>query len=163
MAGIRTKVFGNIPVQKGVAILPKGPGLVGPTEIDLDDLPDYAAHLGQLGAFLDRLPSHLETARNRFIEDYKEIGGVIPEWLEDEAPKIYAELFPETPDPRQVTPEQLWSTLNIHRIWVSAGPLVTLDLGIGESGSDHMNYLIDYFLAAYFHLDGKLIELSLES
>ncbi|MBD3679520.1 MAG: hypothetical protein HUJ27_14130 [Rhodobacteraceae bacterium] len=159
MNRIETKVFGEITLDNGSGLVPKGPGLVRPTEIDLADFSDEAADSDALAAFLDQLPSHMETARKRFIEDYEEIAGYIPEWLHDEANEIYVDLFPDTPDPKQITAEQLWARLNVCRMWASEGPSLTIDMQFGEWGADEM----DYIMAAYFELDGTLTDLSLES
>ncbi|ARC87705.1 hypothetical protein [Rhodovulum sp. MB263] len=152
---METKAFGTISLEDGQATLPVGPGIVRPASLDaLATLKDREA-MAALAQFLDRLPRHIEKAREHFLDNYEEVAANVPSWLHENAPEVFRAMFGDAA-PSGIDAEALWTALDLSSVWTRDDNVVVLDLGFRETPMTHA-------FAAEFNYDGTLTGLALAS
>ncbi|MBL3567908.1 hypothetical protein BV509_19710 [Rhodovulum sulfidophilum] len=153
---METTAFGTIPLEDGQATLPVGPGIVRPAGLDVLATVQDRETMAALSEFLDRLPRHIETAREHFLDNYDRVAADVPAWLYENEPGIFAAMFPAAPDAATVDAEALWLALDVNSIWTRDETAVVLDLGFRDTAMPHA-------FAAEFRLDGTLTRMGLAS
>lgn len=150
---METTAFGTVDLYDGQATLPVGPGVLRPVGVDFLATVSDRSKMALAAAFIDSLPRHIEKVRETFLDAYEEIAKPAPAWLKRNAGGAYATLFAGTPDPRDVTPAQLWNSLDVETIWTRQDGVVTVEFGFRETD------MLRAF-AAEFGIDGTLESLA---
>ncbi|MCT4554204.1 MAG: hypothetical protein N4A53_05905 [Pelagimonas sp.] len=151
---LKTKSFGKISLEEGRAILRDS----ADREITLDliEIAHDADKLAATSAFLDGLRTHMDTIHNGFMAHYARIASFVPEWLFDEAPELWKQMFPNRPEPGTVKPDQIWQALELAEIWVDQSGQLTLGFPFRDQN-------LDFRLTAQMSLTGQLGDLRFAS
>ncbi|ARE40525.1 hypothetical protein RGUI_2384 [Rhodovulum sp. P5] len=146
---METNAFGTVRLDDGQATLPVGPGVLRPVGLDFLATVQDRPKMEAAATFIDTLSKHVETVRVAFLDGYDSIAANVPAWLHENAPAAYAALFPDTPNPADITPAQLWDSLDMTAIWSRDDGIVTIAFGFHEVD-------VPRSFAAEFQLDGAL-------
>ena len=144
---LKTKSFGKVSLEDGRAVLRDS----AEREITLDliEIAHDADKLAATGAFLDGLTVYTDTVRDGFMVQYARIASFVPEWLFDEAPDLWKQMFPNRAEPGAVKPEQIWKALELSEIWVDQSGQLTLSFPF-------RNQDLAFRLTAEMSLNGQL-------
>ena len=157
---IETSRFGRLALDDGTCDLPPDDALPAGGSLDVVEIAEDATALARVAALLDRLPDLVTAARTR-MADAPDAIDFVPGWLEEEAPEVFAELFPGATDADTVPVSAVIAAFRPARLWAGLddeeeGPTLTLDFMLSDE--------IDQVYGAYFSLaDGRLIEAGIES